>query len=186
MNGWPCSHASRIPCPVRLQPQAHTPVVSLCEKWNISLRISQPLSVQSFVWVPSSCGPSCFPSACCCARLSHDVSTTLLYTFHVVLARELLWSMIFGLPPSRVFHIITSLLASVCAQPAMRQSQGVKLLEEVECHSYTMSLLHKTHTPWGLGTLPTAQVRQQSTASPTDRWNHSDHIFNFFLTNNAV
>lgn len=147
----PRSHASHIRSPIRLQAWADTPVVSFWEKSNVCLSTSQPLSVQSFVWVPSSCCPSCFPSACCCARLSHSVSTTLLYTFYVVLARELLWSMIFGLPPSRVFHIITSLLASVCAQPAMRQSRGVRLLEEVECHSYIMSLLHKTHPSLGPG-----------------------------------
>lgn len=41
-------------------------------------------------------------------------------SFHVVLAREFLWSMLFGLTPSKVFHIITSLLALVSAQSVMR------------------------------------------------------------------
>lgn len=34
----------------------------------------------------------------------------------------------------------------------MRESQGVRLLEKVGCHSYTKYLLHKTHPPRGLGT----------------------------------
>lgn len=45
---------------------------------NVPPRVSQPLSVQPFVWVLSSCCPSCFPSARCRARLSHGVSTILL------------------------------------------------------------------------------------------------------------
>lgn len=113
----PCSPASRISCPIRLRPWAHTPLLSFWEKSDVSLRTSQPPSVQSFVWVPSSCCPSCFPSACCCARLSHGVSTTLLHTFYVVFTRELLWSMIFGLLPSRVFHF-----TGFCLCPASNET----------------------------------------------------------------
>lgn len=72
-----------------------------------------------------------------------------------------------------------------CAQPSVRQSQGVRVLEEVEYHSYTMSLLTKVTLPGAWA--PCLQHRWDSrAASPTDRWNHWDHIFNFFLTNNEV
>lgn len=134
----PHSHASHIRSPSRLLPRADTPVASFWEKSNVSPRVSQPLPVLPFVWVPSSCCPSCFLSACWRARLSHGVSTTFLWIFYVLLARELWWSTLFGWTPSRVFHINISLLAPTSAQPlrGRRWSGG-------------MSLLHETHPPLG-------------------------------------